>query len=499
MEVDDSTARGVWRRHRTRRLPVRESGAIAIMFAGALIIIIAFFALALDISRVHNRKMELQNLADSAALAAANELDGTEQGIQRALDAVTTVMSFTDWKASYQYGMKTAGPLDRAIAFGSGPGGPWRNAVEAKADAGELLFVKVDTRDLDADYGEVKASFLHVFADSDIATSSARAIAGRSAISVTPLGICAMRDEARRDHNGELEEFGFRRGISYNLLDLNRPGSTAGQSFTVNPLPGTAPITNVDTLAPFVCTGTMAMSRLTSGKVVVSSSFPISSLYYHLNSRFGSYSTTPRVQCDARTAPADANIKEYTYDGGSPWMSVQPEGQAAKRLETTERRWTIAGPDSAPTGTTAAHWGPLWSYAKAVKYESYEDLGDPEPAGGYATFDTTAWETLYAGKPKPSTTTPYPSDAATPTPYSYKSGSTFYRAPATSNKSIRGRRVLNLPLLACPVTDNKASVLGIGKFFMTRTATATSLYGEFAGLVPEQTLGTQVELYHDNN
>ncbi len=499
MKLGEMTSRGLCKRHRIPRIPVRESGAIAIMFAGALVVIIAFFVLALDISRVHNRKMELQNLADAAALAAANELDGTEQGVQRALDAVAAGMSVPDWEASYQYGKKSVGPLDRAITFGSSPGGPWRSAAEAQAAADGLLFVKVDTRDLDSDYGRVQASFLHVFSSADIATSSARAIAGRSAISVTPLGICAMRDEARRDHNGELEEFGFRRGISYNLLDLNRPGSTAGQTFTVNPLPGTAPITSVDTLAPFVCTGTMAMTRLTGGKVVVSSSFPISSLYYHLNSRFGSYSTTPRVPCDARTAPADANIKEYTYDGGSPWMSVQPEGQAAKRLETTERRWTIAGPDSAPTGTTAAHWGTLWSYAKAVKYESYENLGDPEPAGGYATFDTTAWETLYAGKPKPSTTTPYPSDAATPTPYSYKSGSTFYRAPATSNKSTRGRRVLNLPLLACPVTDNKASVLGIGKFFMTRTATATSLYGEFAGLVPEQTLGTQVELYHDNN
>jgi hypothetical protein len=54
---------------------------------------------------------------------------------------------------------------------------------------------------------------------------------------------------------------------------------------------------------------------------------------------------------------------------------------------------------------------------------------------------------------------------------------------------------LNLPLLACPVSGDKATVLGIGKFFMTVPATATSLYGEFAGLVSEQALGSQVQLY----
>ena len=334
--------------------------------------------------------------------------------------------------------------------------------------------------------------------DSRVTSTSARAVAGRSAIKVTPLGICAMRDESHRNHNGELEEYGFRRGVAYNLLDLNRPGSTAGQAFTLNPLGGTTPITDVNTLAPFVCTGTMAMVKLKGGKVTVSPSFPISTLFSHLNSRFGTYTGTVSP-CDARSAPADENIKEYTYNGGSPWMSVTPEGQSAKLLETTERRWTVAGPDTVPTGTTAAQFGPLWSYAKAVKYESYEDLGDPEPAAGYGTFDTTAWETLYATGVKASTattstSTPYPTDPSTPTPYSHKTG-TFFRGPPGTNKSIRNRRVLNLPLLACPVSGSKATVLGIGKFFMTRTATSSSLHGEFAGLVPEQALGTQVELY----
>jgi hypothetical protein len=282
--------------------------------------------------------------------------------------------------------------------------------------------------------------------------------------------------------------------VSYDLLNLNRPDATAGQTFVVNPLATTTPITDVATLAPFICTGTMAMTRLTGGRVTVSSPFPMSNLYFHLNSRFGSY-TAPTAPCDAASAPADVNVKQYTYNGGSPWMAKTPSGQSATLLRSDNRRWTIVGPDATPGGTTDVQYGPLWSYAKAVQYSSYQLAGDPEPAGGYGTFDTSAWSTLYPPGPTTSTTTPYPSSSDTPTPYSYTSGTTFYSAPQTSNKSVAKRRVLNLPLLACPVTGNKATVVGIGKFFMTVSASAGSLYGEFAGLAPEQALGAQVALY----
>jgi hypothetical protein len=60
---------------------------------------------------------------------------------------------------------------------------------------------------------------------------------------------------------------------------------------------------------------------------------------------------------------------------------------------------------------------------------------------------------------------------------------------------LRDRRVLNIPLLACPVGGGTATVLAVGKFFMTVPATATSLYAEFAGTVSPGTLGTDVELY----
>jgi len=491
-----SLARGHGLHAAVRTAPRRQRGVIAIMFAGGLVVIVGFFALALDLSRVYNRKMELQNVADATALAAAVELNGTRQGVVNALEKASERLTGSPQEAlTYQYGKLGMNWSDLALAFGSSPDGPWRTAEEAKTQPDGLSYARVDTSGLDHTYGEVSTFFYRVFSNATVPSARAHAIAGRSAIKVTPLGICAMRSESHRNHNGELEEFGYRRGVAYNLLDLNMPGGSAGKTFIVNPMPNAAPITAVATLAPFVCTGTMAMSRLSGGTVVVSSPFPIGSLFYHLNSRFGSY-TAPVAPCNARSAPSDANIKEYTYNGGSPWMRTTPAGQSAALLVDATRRWTVAGPDTAPTGTTDTQFGPLWAYAKAVPYTAYQQAGEPEPAGGYGTYDTSAWSTLYfPGQPRTSTTTAYPTGTSTPTPYSYTTGTTFYKAAPTGNKSLRNQRVLNLPLLQCPVTGNNATVLGVGRFFMTVSATSTSLYGEFAGLAPEQSLGARVELY----
>ena len=465
------------------------------MFASAMFIILGFLALALDLSLITHRKVELQNVADSVALAAAHELDGTATGITSALETASQRFLQGSDRFTYQYGKATMTWSDAAIEFARSPSGPWRPVGEAMTNPEDLLYVQIDTAGLDTEYGTVATLFLRTFTDIPDTFTSARAIAGRSAIKVTPLGICAMHEDAHRDHGGELEEFGFRRGVGYNLLDLNLPGASAGQTFIVNPVARATPITDTATLAPFVCTGTMAMSRLSGGTVKVSASFPINSLSQQFNSRFGTYGTGATA-CDARTAPADINIKEFTFNGGSPWMGATPAGQSAALLSTPERRWTIAGPDTAPAGTLGVQFGPLWSYAKAVPYASYASTGAPEPATGYSTYDVTQWSTLYApGQPTTSLTTPYPDSAETPTPYSYTTGTQFYKGPSASNKSLANRRVLNLPLLACPITGSDATVRGIGKFFMTVPATQTSLYGEFAGLATEQSLGTRIVLY----
>lgn len=470
----------------------RQGGAVAVMFIGAVLVIIGFFGLALDLSMVYNRKVEMQNAADTVALAAATELNGTAAGValalQRASERFITLPGTVVGGVSHQYSTRTMEWSDAAIAFGPTPDGPWESAGAAAAKPDGLLFARVDTGGLDGAYGQVSTVFIQVLAPSlRTVSTSASATAGRTAVKLTPLGICALRPEDARNHNGELEEFGFRRGAAYDLMQLNPDSTASGNSFLINPLvppgaSGAVPAFDAAAAAPFVCTGTMAMARVTGGKLAVSSPFPLSELSSSFNSRFDAY-TAP---CSPESAPPDSNIKEYKYDNGSvPWMSTAPASQAAAQSLAEGKRWTVLGPDTTPPGTTAVQYGPLWSYARAAKFSSYSP-GTPEPKAGYATFGTGDWATLYSpGKP---TATGYPAT----TPYAQTSGPNF-RAPV--RKGIRDRRVLNLPLLSCPVSGNHATVLGVGRFFMTVQADATTLVGEFAGLVPEQSLGTSVRLY----
>jgi hypothetical protein len=329
------------------------------------------------------------------------------------------------------------------------------------------------------------------------------AVAGRKQISVTPIGICAMdpNPAVARTNTGapatELVEYGFRRGISYDLMQLN-PNGTSPVRYLVNPVvaPGNSTSTfDTSVIGPFMCTGAMWVPRLSGGAVRVSplpGSSPLADLYAQLNTRFDDFSS---LQCGPYGAPPDYNIKAYAYGttGGAPWM-VPATGSAAAMTTTSRSKLeTIADLPSPPTGTTAGSYGPLWTFAKAARYPSYVSLGSPEPATGYATFSTSDWTNLYKLGP---TASGYPSSS---NPYAATGGAN-YRAPSAANQSISTsqRRVLNIPLLSCPVpagSNVPATVLGIGKFFMTVPATANTLVAEFAGTLAEQSLPRQVEIY----
>lgn len=56
------------------RLPARRRGAVAIIAAVALVVLLGFAGLVLDLGRLFINKSELQTAADACALAAANEL-----------------------------------------------------------------------------------------------------------------------------------------------------------------------------------------------------------------------------------------------------------------------------------------------------------------------------------------------------------------------------------------------------------------------------------------
>ncbi len=277
------------------------------------------------------------------------------------------------------------------------------------------------------------------------------------------------------------------------------PNSTTGKNYVVDPVfqPGGSGIssyTSAARVAPFVCTGTMWMPRVTGGEIRVSEGFPLSQLYTQLNSRFDNFTNAP---CSPNGAPPDFNVKPYSIANASSvgWMTPKPSIQAAALTTDTPRNPGAPGnvranrletvldyPNPTPSGLSASY-GPLWSYAKAAKYTL------AVPAGGETFFTAQEWPHLYPGAP---------TNSSSSNPYLATFGA-YYGSPASTNLAIskEHRRVLNVPLLACPVsgTGVPATALAVGRFFMTVPATSLNIYAEFAGIAPEQSLTGRVELY----
>lgn len=468
----------------------RQRGAIAVMFPTLVFVIIAMCGFALGLSQVYNRKIELQQMADAVALSAARELDGTGAGVDRAVaQAAVTATKF-----QYSYHNSPIEWTSSAIQFGSAPdgGSGWADGGTARNNAGQVFYARVDTSALDPKHGLVENPFMAIISTASGSVNiGSHAVAGRLTMNVTPIAVCALSNTAAASRSGELVEYGFRRGVSYDLMQLN-PNGTSAETFLLNPISvpgtvGTSVASNFDVVAPYVCTGTIAVPQLGSGGMTVERPFPLSTLYQQLNSRFGTYV----APCQPTSAPPDANIKSYTYNSGAAWMTTVPAGQTAASTTTGGKLWTVADPNPSPSGTLGTAYGPLWSYARAVQFSSYV-AGQPEPANGYTTYATSAWATLYTPG-SPSAKASYPST----TPYQATAGGNFQAPPATY-KGARDRRVLNVPLLQCPVAagaKTTATVLAIGKFFMTVPATATSLSVEFAGVARDQALGGEVGLF----
>lgn len=496
-------ARGACRHQAT--FPARrgkERGVFAVMFAALLLVLIGVGALAVDFGLVYNRKAELHALSRSAALAAARELNGTSAGVTAALARAAE----TARNLKYQYG-KPVVWNDAAIRFSSSPDrdAEWVSADAARAMPAGRFYARVDTAGLGDEIGRVDTILMRVLSEAHASTRvTDRAVAGRASINVLPLAICAMSTSAGapRTNPGppptvELVEYGFRRGVNYDLMQLN-PNGTTPENFVIDPYtpPGGAgsPLnTSRASVGPYICSGRMQVPRVTGGAIRVSSPFPLGELFLQLNSRFDQF---PDNLCHPNGAPPDFNVKSFAYDStnGTSWMNPRPTVHSALKSTDGGRLQTIADLAGPPEGTVPSQYGPLWTYSRPVKFSSYVP-GNPEPSSGYTKFAPSDWPSLYPSVPPPGTSS-YPSSSQ---PYNATTGNNYERpSSANATRSLTNRRVLYVPMLSCPVASGNnvaATVLAIGKFFMTIPATATNIHAEFAGIIPEDQLVGRVTLY----
>lgn len=491
----------------------RQGGVIIVLFALMLLVLLALAGLAVDLPRVYTRQQSLQSMVDAAALAAVRGLDGSSAGIERArtnaMVAVNDRFNYGDPYADIfsQPGHPAAPWRDAALSFAAAPDGPWLDLASARAAPAALHYARIDSAALDSAISPVQFFLLALVpgvpASLDV---TVQAVAGNSAQKVTPFGLCALSPVPNAARNNpattpaipasvELVQYGFRRGVPYDLMQLN-PSGTTPANFVLNPLdpPGAAARPDhlaPSVVAPFVCMGRVLLPSVMAGPVQVAQPFPLAALYRQFNTRFDQYQGSG---CDPLGSPPDTNIQAYRFDGPQ-WMQTPPRSQAAASYSDGQRLVTVADPLPNPAGTMADQYGLLWSFSRAIPYAaylSYPDESKLPAARGYTGFTTLYMQGLY-NPGKPWTGLPhYPS----PQPYYADSiADVYHQAPQSGHRPTALRRVLNIPLLACPVpASGRATVLAIRRFFMPVPATATSLVGEFVGVAPEFALSTSLEL-----
>ncbi|MDD5250363.1 MAG: Tad domain-containing protein [Rhodocyclaceae bacterium] len=475
----------------------RQKGAVLIMAALAALVLFGFMGVALNLSHAYDLKSELQNMADAAALSGAKALNGKLDGIN------TAVANAKATAASNKYNFSSSLALtDANIKFADNPDAApanWLSVAAAQAAPTGLLFIKIDTGTQTSVISSV-ANFMRVAGDATPLTTSASAVAGRFQLGIAPLAVCAIETTkyGQLPHAGlpsELTEFGFRRGLGYNILDINPLGGSPNK-FLLDPVdippgPGNTSACNpsnssASKVAPYLCGGTASIITTLPGYIYVNTGMS-ASVAKELNSRFNLYGGGSA--CKPATAPPDANIRQYSPPASATWMSTTPQ-------QTIQGQYDIPGA-SVPN---AASYGVLWSYSTAVQYAAIP------PAGGYTLYTTANWPSLY-----PTTTAPTPTvqgskyPAAGGQPYQQTSnpaGMTWYSGPATNGPGVRDRRVLNVAIVDCSTLIGSGScatieVLGIGRFFMTVQASPPSAIDtEFAGLVPDADLTADIRLYH---
>ncbi len=175
-----------------------ERGYTLLASGIAIFGVMGMTALAIDMGRMYIAKNEGQAYADSAAIAATLQLDGTATGIQRAKDAVAA--SANRWN----FGNTTFSGTQ--VEFSTSDSGPWETNP---ASAAGYRFARVTAG------VNVPLSFMRALAAGGSRPVNARAVAGQVARTGMPQGMFPFSPFA---HNpNPALNFGLVRGERYTL------------------------------------------------------------------------------------------------------------------------------------------------------------------------------------------------------------------------------------------------------------------------------------------
>lgn len=482
----------------------RQQGVVAIMVGlmTALLVLTGMLALVIDLGALYVTKTELQNAADAAALAGAQELDGTKDGIPRAIKEAIDTAKENSVRLGDSHGAVAIN--EDHIDFAPNPNGGWIAASVAKGlkDVSTLRFIKVDTSG--NGQGRLDTWFRRVGGATSTNTHGL-AVAGPYSVNITPLGICAIDpgNERIAGPNNELLEWGFRRGMNYNIPELNPLANLTQDPIWINPVDTVTcdpNHSNANFMRPYVCAGSSVLVRGGLPDKVFINTGTSSALNDALNTRFGDKETA----CPAALAPPDTNIQPYAYDATEP-ASLGDDWMNPAQLRQSVRMETDVKTNRLPEPLTETDFGVLWAYNPAVKFDGASATGVGEP------FKLSDWPALYQATNGASAAA-RTADESTEYPGPYGAGGDGSGTPPyrTTGKyfqnggtdAVAERRILNVLIINCSVPPGGTGAcqslapIGIGRFFMTVKADLPKeVHGEFAGLIPSKLLRRTIRLY----
>jgi Flp pilus assembly protein TadG len=502
----------------------RQRGAVAVIMGIAAVALFAFMGIAVDLAYTYSRKTELMNAADAASLSGAKELNEKAAGVTAAI--AKAIATFNQNNINNLVG-NTFVITVANLRLGSCPNAddvlPLRSpsctfvaasSVTTDAAAAGKTFLEVTTPT------HTRNTFFMAVTGANVSTDAiGYAVAGRFVNDVTPIGVCAI-DPINPTNKyiydfpvgtSELIEAGFRRGVTYNIFNLNPLGGAVSDPYLLNPV-DTPPACNPANssaafTAPFICTGNSAIVSGGALSVNTNTGYSTGPIAAALNSRFDDYS--PPSPCIPASAPPDSNVKEYHCTGGgtdclntppvgSPQDWMEPLASTLPSRESVEVNpnvanagtgYDIPGPPPPnkpvyrippannasvfmpnepttnnpgpipPLGSdvTFPQYGALWSYGPAYK----ADASTPPKAGLPFTPVEANTVALYNKSLFPLPPPPYfdlvnypllPGTGfpvGTPAaPYNQTAGN-YFQAPPTNPPGTRNRRILNLVIVDC--------------------------------------------------
>jgi hypothetical protein len=457
-----------------------------------LVVIIGVSVLALDGSRYMSLQTQLQNGADALALAGAAELDRTPTAIERAINAINSLIT-------------------NASLFGSGPD---RNVQVASIrflgslparDSDPVLPGNQTSDPTQAAFVEVTAEPIRLptilppsfFGGSNVLAVGAQAVAGFDQVvcDFTPIFVCnpfetqgMTYEQATRALVSASNDPASQRQLIRLAGTQKKIGAFGRGDFGyLAPTAGSLP---ADACGPIAGGGigqATAASRPPTCLRLSGVDLQLGSdqaAMDGLNTRFDIYANGFQ-SCKANYV-ADVNVRKgYTTLGNANWCNAEPSGT----------NWPIANADAVAF--------PVDQNMVVAAADGHQaQVLDRTIAIGNGTWDCTGYWSVahYAG---PGKTLPPPgcTNTATISRYSVyqyemnyisdRSPGTEIGAPRCNPLGIKYRRVLNAAIINCssnPVAmrndARNVPVAGFGKFFLTLPAAlGASPYVEFLGLI----------------